>query len=78
MTLTQLLNEFRQLPLAQQIETLQILLRIVAQQVEQPANENDTHKSLAEAANLLLKDYQEDRDLTSFTVLDGEPFHAER
>lgn len=79
MTQVQLLNEFRQLPLGQQIEILQALLRIVAQQVqvvEQPANGRDEHKTLAEAANLLLADYQEDQELTSFTVLDGEPFYA--
>lgn len=81
MTQTQLLNEFRQLSLAQQLEVLQALLRIVAQHVqveEQPGNGHHEHKSLAEAANLLLTDYQEDEELTSFTVLDGEPFYAER
>lgn len=79
MTQVQLLNEFRQLPLAQQLEVLQALLGIVAQQVqvvEQAANGRDEHKSLAEAAKLLLADYQEDQELTSFTVLDGEPFYA--
>ncbi len=79
MTQAQLLNEFRQLPLAQQLEVLQALLRIVAQQaqgVEQSANGRDEHTSLAEAANLLLADYQADQELTSFTVLDGEPFYA--
>ena len=28
------------------------------------------------AANLLLADYMEDEELTSFTALDGEPFYA--
>jgi site-specific DNA-methyltransferase (adenine-specific) len=32
--------------------------------------------SLAEAANLLLADYREDAELTSFTALDGEPLYA--
>jgi hypothetical protein len=79
MTQVQLLNEFRQLPLAQQLELLQALLGIVAQQVqvvEQPANGKAEYTSLAEAANLLLADYQEDQELTSFTVLDGAPFYA--
>jgi hypothetical protein len=79
MTQAQLLSEFGQLPLAQQLEVLQALLRIVAQHVqavEQYANGSDEHKSLTEAANLLLEDYQEDQELTSFTVLDGEPFYA--
>lgn len=79
MTQTQLLNEFKQLPLAQQLEVIQTLLRIVAQHVqvvEQSANGSDEETSLAEAAKLLLADYQEDKELTGFTILDEEPFYA--
>lgn len=32
--------------------------------------------SLAEAAEMLLADYTTDTELTAFTVLDGEEFHA--
>lgn len=39
-----------------------------AQQQAQP--------SLAEAAQILLADYMTDDELTAFTALDGEPFHA--
>ena len=37
-------------------------------------NEKISHSSLAEAANLLLMDYQTDQELTVFSVPDGEPF----
>ncbi|MBC8116221.1 MAG: hypothetical protein H7062_17680 [Candidatus Saccharimonas sp.] len=37
-----------------------------------------SRKSLSDAANLLLDDYANDTELTSFTVLDGEPVHAAR
>ena len=77
---TQLIHEFGQLSLPQQLEVIQAALRIVAQRVlavEQPSNRQDEHKSVAEAADLLLADYQEDEELTSFTALDGEPFYAQ-
>jgi hypothetical protein len=33
---------------------------------------------LSLAARQLLADYENDKELTSFTALDGEPFHAKR
>ena len=80
MTQTQLLNEFRQLSLQQQLEVIQAALRILAehfQMIDPRANGSKGHKSLAEAASLLLSDYQKDPELTSFTALDGEPVYAE-
>ena len=44
--------------------------------VQRP-NGKEAHLSLAEAASLLLSDYQEDQELTIFTALDGEPFYAQ-
>jgi hypothetical protein len=79
MTQAQLLREFSQLPLQQQIELVQAALGIIGQRVQgvQPdKNGHSAHKPLAEAANLLLADYMEDEELTSFTTLDGEPFYA--
>lgn len=35
-----------------------------------------TQQELAAAAQALLADYQNDTDLTAFTALDGEDFHA--
>jgi hypothetical protein len=80
MTQAQILYEFSQLPLPQQLEVVQAAMQLIAQQVEvvtQPAKESHESKQLAMAANALLIDYQEDQELTSFTTLDGEPFHAE-
>jgi hypothetical protein len=34
-------------------------------------------QELAAAAQALLADYQDDADLTAFTTLDGEDFHAQ-
>lgn len=80
MTQAQLLNEFSQLSLPQQLEVIQGALHIMAQQFRslQPhTNGHEDQKRLEEAANLLLADYMEDKELTSFTALDGEPFYAE-
>lgn len=79
MTQAQLLYEFRQLSLSQQLETIQAALRILAEHfpVNEPqASEDQGDKVLMEAAHLLLADYLEDQELTSFTALDGEPFYA--
>ncbi len=79
MTQSQLLNEFRRLPLQQQLDTIQEALRIVAQRlqlIEESHRNAERRQVLPAAANLLLADYLEDRELTSFTALDGEPFDA--
>ncbi len=79
MTQGQILNEFRQLPLQQQLEVIQAALRILAEHLpvaEPRVNGSQMHRSLAEAASYLLADYTADPELTSFTALDGEPFYA--
>lgn len=79
MTQAQLLHEFSQLPLSQQIQLLQSAFEIVSAQVRsttEQADKSQTKLSLAEAAALLRVDYETDEELTTFTALDGEPFHA--
>ena len=78
MTQTQLLNEFRQLSVQQQLEIIQAAMQILTEHVQVRMKGDKGHKSLAEAANLLLADYLEDQELTTFTTLDGEPLYAER
>lgn len=79
MTQTQLLNEFRQFSLSQQLEIVQEALQILFVDIQgskQRLNGEQTQKSLVEAANLLLADYLEDPELTSFSSLNGEPVYA--
>lgn len=79
MTQAQILMEFSQLSVPQQLEIIQAALRIVTQHIQSVAPDlvaNETHTSLVEAANLLLDDYREDKELTNFTVLDGAPVHV--
>lgn len=80
MTQAQILYEFSQLPLSQQLEVVQAAMRLIAQQVEavaHPVNGGYESNQLATAADALLADYLEDQELTSFTALDGEPLYAE-
>lgn len=80
MTQSQLLHEFGQLEMPQQLELLREALRLMQQAA--PGNftsaDAPSKKSLSEAAALLCDDYAQDSELTSFTALDGEPVHATR
>lgn len=81
MTQTQLLDEFRHLSIPQQLETIQAAMQILAEQFSSKPESQmmgfEKRTTLSEAARLLKSDYLEDEELTSFGVLDGEPFYAE-
>jgi hypothetical protein len=80
MTQAQILNEFEQLSVEQQLEILAAAVRIIQRNVQHsdwPAPISNPKEQLAEAANALLIDYREDAELTSFTVLDGEDFYVQ-
>lgn len=78
MTQAQILEEFSRLPTPQQSEVLQAALRIFSQKViVMPRPEVVSERNrLAQAAQKLLPNYLNDEELTAFTALDGEPFHA--
>jgi hypothetical protein len=81
MTQAQLLHEFGQLSMPQQLELLREALTLMQQTA--PASSPTlssvpAKKSLSEAADLLFDDYVHDAELTRFTALDGEPIHATR
>ena len=81
MTQAQLLHEFGQLAVPEQLELLREALRLMQQSmpVNKPCSTGvPAKKSLSDAANLLFDDYANDAELTSFTALDGEPVHAAR
>lgn len=76
MTQTEILQEFKGLTLAEQLETLRVALGIVEANFRHSQMTNGEHLPLAEAAALLLEDYMTDEELISFTALDGEDLHA--
>jgi hypothetical protein len=71
MTCSEIVHEIRQLPVAQQVEVHQALTGLLNEcKPGQSAND------IAAAARALRDDYANDRELTAFTSLDSEDFHA--
>lgn len=77
MTPAQILGEIRQLPLDEQSQIYEALKALVLQVGPSVVTENSQSK-LAAAARALCSDYKSDSELTAFTALDGEDFHAAR
>jgi hypothetical protein len=78
MTQTEILNEFENLPVKQQLEVMVAAVQILQKrfrEIDRPLRTATRNLPLTEAAKVLLADYQEDQELTSFTVLDGEDFY---
>lgn len=68
MTNTKIVEEINRLPLAEQIFIVEIVLKNIRLK-------NENTPSLAEGARALLHDYENDKELTAFTALDGEDFY---
>ena len=71
MSTTQLLSEINQLPLPERLRLVEMAIHSIRQAT--PAKPD-----MAEAAQLLLADYQSDPELTAFTALDQESFYEAR
>jgi hypothetical protein len=79
MTQAEILNEFKQLSIKQQLEVIEAAIRIFQENFDAIAPLNaltDQQADLSTAAGALLVDYVEDKALTDFTVLDGEDFYV--
>jgi len=67
------LQKLKQLPIVQQQEVLNFVEFLEVKSSKRAARTSE----LESAAELLLADYENDEELTAFTVLDGEDFHEE-
>ena len=77
MTQVQILDEFKQLSVKQQLDVLVTAVQILQDKFhELEQQETNLKLPMAEAAQLLLQDYLEDEELTAFTALDGEPVYG--
>jgi hypothetical protein len=75
----QVLEELRKLPTTERLTVIEAALRLIRedlQQVEQPLARTERKRQLAAAAEALLPDYAAGGELTIFTALDSEDFHA--
>ena len=73
-----IVREIQAMPFQEQFEMLEYLASSLRRQSQAQAASGATSGSLADAAAALRSDYQNDPELTAFTSLDGEEFHAAR
>ena len=81
MTQVQILDEIRRLPIPDRLAIIEDVLRLIRQDLphaKQAQRQADKKRQLTTAAKALLADYLAGGELTVFTALDGEGFHAER
>ena len=79
MTRTKILEELKKLSAKERLEVIEAALHLVQEDlqfIERPATPSERKRQLAAAAVALLPDYTEDDELTSFTALDSQDFHA--
>lgn len=77
MTQAQILDEFEDLSIEEQIDVLASKVKILQKKLQRSDERRSVlsmKERLAKAADTLLPDYKGDRELTSFTDLDGEDF----
>jgi hypothetical protein len=55
------------------LDNFEAFVSVITIQALQKVEKADRKQQLAEAAKLILSEYAENQDLTSFTPLDGEP-----
>lgn len=80
MTQTEILEELKKLSVQERLEIIDAVVHLLRQdlhQIEQPKTRQERKERLTAAAELLLPDYEKDEELTSFTALDSEDFHAQ-
>jgi hypothetical protein len=79
MTQTAILEELNKLTTRERLELIEAAIHQLQedfQKIEQPLTRTERKQQLTAAAEALLPDYEKDDELTSFTALDGEAFHA--
>ncbi len=78
MSQAEILTAIKQLTPPERIAIIEATLQMVREDLQPVHPSHDEQKRhLMAAAELLLPDYENDSELTSFTALDGEDFHVE-
>jgi len=80
MTQTEILNELSKLSTRERLEVIEAAIHRLQEDLHDKdvpsLAQIERKQRLSAAAAALLPDYTEDDELTSFTALDGEDFHA--
>ncbi|HSB04552.1 MAG TPA: hypothetical protein VLK23_05100 [Thermodesulfobacteriota bacterium] len=77
---TEILEQIKKLSLKERLEVIDAAIHLLRDELTPrvgPLTPEDRKRLLSKGADALLKDYETDRELTSFTALDGEDFHAQ-
>jgi len=80
MTHAEILEQIRKLSLKDRLEVIDAAIHLLRDELTQtvrPLTPEDRKTLLSQAADVLLQDYETDSELTNFTALDGEDFHAQ-
>ena len=80
MTHAEILEEIKKLSLKERLDVIDAAIHLLRDELawrEHPLTPQDRTRLLSQAADVLLQDYEADSELTSFTALDGEDFHAQ-
>jgi len=80
MTSAEILDQLKSLPAAERLKIVESTVHQLREDLElSPAGfDGERDARLAQAASALLDDYSNDKELISFTALDGEGFHSQR
>jgi hypothetical protein len=75
---SEMLEQLKALPATERLKVVESLARQLRQDLQVSAGQGpqSTAENLARAAMTLRDDYLGDKELTAFTALDSEPFHA--
>ncbi|MEQ8192262.1 MAG: hypothetical protein ABRQ39_30130 [Candidatus Eremiobacterota bacterium] len=77
MTQKQILEELKHLSNEERITILESTLSMIKEDLERRKEiKEERKKRLTEAAEVMLEDYNNDKELTIFTTLDGEDFYG--
>ena len=68
----QLTEVFKQLSFREKLQLVELFFRNIREEAMKQESTDDKRRK---AAELLLPDYVKDKELTAFTVLDGETFY---
>jgi hypothetical protein len=80
MTRTDILEELNKLPPDEQLDVVESALHRLREQLQsgKPVGAVEWRERLSIAADALKTEYETDGDLTAFTTLDADDFHAAR
>lgn len=79
MTQREILEELKKFPTTERITIIEAALHLIhenLQQIEQPLTKTEKKRRLTAAAETLLPVYSAGGELTAFTAIDHEDFHA--